>query len=293
MMFRQIRYFHRIVEMGNFTEAAEACHISQSAISQQIKALENELDVQLLDRHNRTFSLTPAGKHFYERTKPLLEEFDQAVNETVAIARGNAASLKLGYLNGYGSDEFQKAVALFGRKYPKVHLDIMRGTHEELYDAMRRDEADLILNDQRRAFSDDYENLVLSQTPLAAVLPAHSPLADKAEVSLNQLTPLTCILVSPALQQNHEAAYYRDVIGIKSDFRFAADLSEAYMLVSAGAGYTLFDGIKSDHVRESVRIVPLVKHHKPIIRRYCAFWKTDNSGYYVEEFADMLKDQFE
>lgn len=58
-MFKQLRYFQAVVRCGSFTEAAAECYISQSAISQQIQALEQELDVELLERKNRRFSLTP------------------------------------------------------------------------------------------------------------------------------------------------------------------------------------------------------------------------------------------
>ncbi len=65
LLKKQMEYLQAVIETGNFYLAAEKCHVSQSAISQQIKKLEDELDVQLLDRHNRTFSLTPAGEHFF------------------------------------------------------------------------------------------------------------------------------------------------------------------------------------------------------------------------------------
>lgn len=65
-MIRQIQYFQAVVRCNSFTEAAEECHISQSAISQQIQALERELGVKLLERRNRKFSLTPAGEYFYK-----------------------------------------------------------------------------------------------------------------------------------------------------------------------------------------------------------------------------------
>ncbi|MCH5344023.1 MAG: LysR family transcriptional regulator [Acetatifactor sp.] len=63
-MLNQMRYFQAVVRCGSFTEAAEECHISQSAISQQIKALEQELGVQLIMRMNRKFELTPEGEYF-------------------------------------------------------------------------------------------------------------------------------------------------------------------------------------------------------------------------------------
>lgn len=74
MLFRQIEYFQAIIETGNFYQAAEKCNVSQSAISQQIKKLEQELGVKLLDRHNRTFSLTPAGEHFYRKSLILISD---------------------------------------------------------------------------------------------------------------------------------------------------------------------------------------------------------------------------
>lgn len=62
MLLRQIQYFVAVVDCGSFTEAAEQCYISQSAVSQQIQALEKELGVSLLIRKKRRFSLTPAGE---------------------------------------------------------------------------------------------------------------------------------------------------------------------------------------------------------------------------------------
>ena len=76
-MIKQMKYFQSIVKNKSFTEAAEECYISQSAISQQMKALERELGVTLFNRDNRRFSLTPAGEHFYERSLVLIEDFEK------------------------------------------------------------------------------------------------------------------------------------------------------------------------------------------------------------------------
>lgn len=60
----ELKYFIAVVEAGSFTEAAERCHISQSAVSQQVQALERELGAELLHRKSRLFTLTAAGEHF-------------------------------------------------------------------------------------------------------------------------------------------------------------------------------------------------------------------------------------
>ena len=79
MLLRQIEYLQSVIENGNFYLAAEKCHVSQSAISQQIKKLENELGIELLNRHNRTFSLTPAGEHFYRKSLVITNDLKQVL----------------------------------------------------------------------------------------------------------------------------------------------------------------------------------------------------------------------
>ena len=91
-MLNQLRYFQAVVRCGSFTEAAEVCHISQSAMSQQIKALEQELGIQLLERMNRRFVLTPAGEHFYKKSLILVADYDRLVQDTARMARKNRAT---------------------------------------------------------------------------------------------------------------------------------------------------------------------------------------------------------
>ena len=88
-MLRQMQYFYAVVRTGSFTEAAEECFISQSAISQQIKALESDLGVKLLVRKNRSFHLTKAGEYLYQKSGQLLEDFEQVKNETIRIGCGS------------------------------------------------------------------------------------------------------------------------------------------------------------------------------------------------------------
>ena len=80
MLLRQIKYFVTVVDTGSFTEAAEECFISQSAISQQILSLEKEIGVQLLRRSTRRFTLTEAGKYLYSNGKKLLGETEKLKN---------------------------------------------------------------------------------------------------------------------------------------------------------------------------------------------------------------------
>ncbi len=292
-MLKQIRYFQTVVRLGSFSAAAEECFISQSAISQQVQALERELGVTLLKRENRRFSLTPAGKHFYEKSLLLVADFDRLCRETKQIARGDAFTLRIGYLKGYGGAEFQRAVAEFAAKYPDIPLAIQSGNHEDLYEMLRTDQVDLVLNDQRRAFSDEYVNLVLTVIGCHIEISSRNPIAQLSCVNVADLRQLPCILVASKEQQGNEQAHYHEVYGIEGEFLFAENLEEARLMVVSGRGYLPIEGgsLPSPFEDAIVRL-PLCRNGKPICRNYGVFWKVDNGGYYIEEFAEILKAQF-
>ena len=293
MMLRQIQHFQTIVQENSFTEAAEICHISQSGISQSIKALEDEIGVKLITRKNRSFELTPAGEHFYKKSLVITADLEQLCRETVRIDRKDAAELHLGVLSTYSGDEFNRAIAAFSEKYPAVDLSVISGNHEDLYDALRFGKADLILNDQRRAFSGEYENLILTETICYVEMATHSPLAKRNSVSVEELKNTPCILVASKEQQEEEQRFYRDVIGFKGEFLFAETLQAARVMVVSNRGVMPVEGTAGDsYFGAALKRMPLLRGESDIKRTYCAFWKKDNSGYYIEEFAEMLKSMF-
>ena len=120
MLLQQIKYFCTIVEEGSFTEAAEKCFISQSAISQQIQSLEKELGVKLIKRENRRFSLTHAGEYMYRHGTALLLEAERICKEVQRIGRDDELILKIAYPKHYSSIELNNAIALFSEKYPEA-----------------------------------------------------------------------------------------------------------------------------------------------------------------------------
>ena len=294
MLLKQIEYFQAVVDTGNFSLAGERCHISQSAISQQIKTLEEELGVKLLDRHNRTFSLTPAGELFYHRSAVLLYDAKQLKEDLTRLNSPDRPTLKIGYLNCYGGSEFQDATAAFSDVFPDVNLQILSGSHEDLYNALRREEVDLVINDQRRAFSDDYVNCELVRSHCYIEISRNHPFAKLDKLTVSELKTTSCILVSSRTQQENETAYYRDIVGFTSDFLFADSLQEARIMVAAGKGFLPVEGIRDDvYYDASIARIPLYKNEVPVLRNYCAFWKKGNRNPYIEEFADILKEQFE
>ena len=185
------------------------------------------------------------------------------------------------------------AVAEFSEKHPDVSVQIINGNHEDLYTALRSGGVDLILSDQRRAFSDEYVNFILTTSKCYIEIATWNPIASLKCVETEELKNIPCILVASPGQQDTEQTYYSEVVGIQGDFQFAENLEDARLLVVGGKGFMPIEGgVHEFGAAAALGRVLLTRRGNPIKRTYCAFWKKDNSGYYIEDFADILKSKF-
>ena len=290
MLFRQMKYFVAVVECNSFTEAARQCYISQSAVSQQIRALEEELGVELIHRENRRFSLTPAGEYFYNQSKGLLSEVEDIRRETIRIGQDAELQLRIGYLRCYSGQELHQAVAEFSRIYPEVAISIVNGTHEELYDLLRFGGVDLILNDQRRAFSDQYANYQLLRCGCYAEISARNPISSQESVELEELKHISCILISSREQQNTEEDNFKNTLGFGGRFLFAENLEEGRLMVAGGRGFLPVESVGTlPPPSAAIRRLPIMQNGQQLQKNYCLFWIKEHSNYYIEEFAQMLR----
>ena len=292
-MIKQIRYFQSVVRLGSFTAAAEEHFISQSAISQQIKALEDELGVALLERKKRSFTLTPAGEYFYRKSLVLIADFESICRETQKAAGQTGGLLRVGVLRGYTGDEFMNAVSAFSAAFPDISTEVTHGDHDELYDLLRTGGLDIVLNDQRRAFSDEYKNIVLDVAEYCVEISSKSPLAGLPSVEISDLKNFPLILYSSEAQRGTETRFFKNDIGFVSDIIFCDTGEDARMLLIQGKGFMTVEGCGKNVPQGSTTVkLPLTRRGDPVIRRYCAFEKADNPLKHTEEFLEILKAQF-
>ncbi len=264
-----------------------------SAISQQIKKLEAELGVALLERHNRTFSLTPAGSYFYGQSLKWKKPLDEIIEKTREIAKPKPEALRIGCFIGVEARQVSQAVMEFGQIYPEVDLSVTIGSHDELYDGMEKGTIDLAINDQRRAFSDMYENIVLAQSQIQIEIAASHPLAKQDQIQIEELEGADCILVAAGKSQTDEQNYYQQIVGIRSPFVFVSSLQEAKLLLLSGKAYLPVDVLEgSEWFDLSVSRLPLGRNGQKVFKNCCLFWKKENTTRTIEAFADLLKEQF-
>lgn len=293
MMLRQLQYFNAVVRTGSFTEAAEECFISQSAISQQIKALENDLGVKLLVRENRSFHLTKAGEYFYQKSGQLLEDFERIKNETIQIGYGSQNILKLGYLKSYSGKELLSAVSEYNEIFPDIQVHIQNGNHEALYHLLNSNQLDLVLNDQRRAFSDKYVNFNLFEAGYYIVIHEKHSMSNKPFFEPQILNGIPIILIASKEQQEAEQDYYQNALGLGNEYIFAESNEEARLLVAGNRG-VMIDEDFQDSLRsmDFAKKIPLMRYGTQMTKPYCLFWKVANDNEKIRRFAEILKRKF-
>lgn len=291
-MFQQMQYFIAIVKNHSFTQAAVECNISQSAISQQMKELESNLGIKLMERKGRSFEVTEAGQYFYTHSQDILEDVHQLVKNTVKIVKNDETELRVGYLRSFGTTEFLQTVSKFTQEFPKVKIKISSGTHEELYELLRTGQIDLNFSDQRRALSNEYQNEFLTSSEFMVAVNRNLPVGTD-KIDIGELSDIPCILIIDGKQQSDEESYYRDILGVKSEFVIAQNYDEAQMLIASNQGYLIINQRMQQQLNQDiVKMIPLIKGDRKLIQNYYAYWQADNSGYYIESFAELLKQSF-
>lgn len=292
-MLKQLRYFVTVVDCGSFTEAAEKCFISQSAISQQISALESSLGVALIKRGNRKFSVTPAGEYLYRNGKGLLERAEALRRETMRIGQDEELPLRIGYLPGYEGKELQETIYEFTELYPEVLLSVMKYSHEDLFLQISSDRIDLVFSYQRRAFSEEYENYHLRYIPCSVEISARNEWSDAVSADADQLKDLPCILVSKEDQQDIEQEFYQKTLGIGNSFYFVESVDDARLNVLSNRGFFPVADLGNENLNPAIRRLSLLRRDgKPIQFNYCAFWKKARTNYYIEEFVSIFHSKF-
>ena len=292
-MLNQIRYFQAIVETGSFTEAAEQCYISQSAISQQIQSLERELGIKLINRQKRSITITPAGEYFYKKSKQLVHNLEKICQETVDIANQEKPRLRIGCLRGLNSNNVTSAIESYISRNSEVSVDVIYGNHDELYDYLRFGGLDVVINDQRRAFSNEYHNEILFTTGFYIEMSSRNPLSSQQTVDIKELEDTPFIIVAPKSQRDNESKYYSTIVGFNGDYIFADDMEQARMKVTMGKGVLPVEG-DSVHLSEwsSFARIPLCRNGELISKNYCAFWKKENKNKEIDAFVDILESRY-
>src|SRR5262245_23710347 len=143
MEMHQVRYFLAVVRTGNFTRAAEECHVSQPSLTRAIKTLEGELGNDLFYRERPGVVLTELGERMHPILKQCFESALRARSIAKAMKKGERGSLKLALSHSVAPGQITAYLAELRRVSPNTDVKLMRGTADEILDMLKRGQAEL------------------------------------------------------------------------------------------------------------------------------------------------------
>jgi LysR family hca operon transcriptional activator len=241
MELRHLRYFIAIAEEGSLTVAAEKrLHTAQPSLSRQMRDLEIELGVSLMERGARGIQLTAAGRVFLDHARLALLQVQAAIDATRKAARPTKA-LVVGFLTGYELEWLPPLMAILREALPTMEVTILSQPSPDLSEGLVRGEIDVaFLRSETQSKGLIYR--LLRNEPLIAVMPADHPLAAVDAVRPQDLAGVTLIGVptsnAPALRQVTDA-YARQVgVDLTPDHE-ALNLAMAMSLIASTKGVGL------------------------------------------------------
>jgi len=188
MELRQLRYLVALAEERNFTRAAEREHIAQPALSQQVRRLEQETGLALVERTTRRVALTEAGELLLVRARRILAELDAAQADLQALSGVHTGHVLIGTIHTMGPIDLSLALGAFHQRHPGVELTVLEQSSEELAELLRVDELDLaFLSVTERVESHGIGLHQLVSEELVAIVPRDHPLGARRRVRMAEL----------------------------------------------------------------------------------------------------------
>ncbi|MDK3016047.1 LysR substrate-binding domain-containing protein [Pseudodonghicola flavimaris] len=233
MRYVQLRAFHYVAICGGFSRAAEALFLTQPAISDQVRKLEEEYDILLFNRRNKQVTLTREGEELLSITRRMFDVEQQAL-ELLTESR----ALRSGELR-IVADAAHHLVPVLGRfreKYPGVRITLRSGNTQSVLDGLHAYEADLgVLGEMPRGR--DFVTLKLNSTPIIAFAHRDHPAATAGRLSLEELTRFPLVLREKGSKTRHRLEELAAAEGLTLSPTIEAEGREAVReIVASGAG---------------------------------------------------------
>lgn len=288
MDFRRLRSFVAVADELNFRRAAEVLNTSQPALSQQIRALEEELGIRLFERTKRSVRLTRAGSVYLSGVREAIAEIDACAVRAREAQAGLRGTLAIGANGMVMIDHLPRIVRRFRTAYPDVTLSVTIMRNPDILGALRAGHLDLAFANAAEP-DDEIATVVLWSLPQCVVLPADHPRAADARVRLSDLTGENLIthprrggtganseVLALCREQGFTPASIKEVAEI-------ADLETLIGLVACGLGVTILPSPFEQAAPPGVVFRPIAGTARG--PRISACWRRHESNALVHNFV--------
>ncbi|MFC5865512.1 LysR substrate-binding domain-containing protein [Acidicapsa dinghuensis] len=268
MNLHDLKYFAAVAEFRHFGRAAEACNISQPTLSSQIRKLEDELGVSLLERSNKRVDVTPVGRQILDHVRRALSE--ASLIESVAQAARDpfVGGLRLGVIPTLAPYLLPLILEPMRTSYPKLTIELWEDQTKLLVDGLRNHKLDAALVASPIG-TPEFAETILFAEPLIAVLPSSHALTRYKTVDESALAGDLLVMADGHCLANHSLSACGAKKGLQGAMQ-AATLETLVNLVAAGYGTTLIPALASPGVaNRNVELRPLRQKSNRIIRLAC------------------------
>lgn len=279
-----MEYILALAEYKNFTLAAEACHIGQPALSQQIARAEKELGIPLFLRTTHGVSLTEAGEEFVRRAQEILQKSHALEAEMSSFAGIQKGVLHLGIITSLKCINYGEMISGFCSRYPHIFVNITQNGTHALLDALQERRIDAaLMNAPVHQLPKSIGFIKLGEDHYSAALPSDHPLAGKERISIRLLKDeriifhnSTQVAAELCLNACRNAGFEPNII-----CRSTSPTTTLYM-VQGGLGIAFLPS--EEFLSHSIEGVREVKLEEPIIKEVGVAWRNDNSSPLVDAF---------
>ncbi len=292
MEIRQLKYFIQAAEYLNFTRAAKECGIVQTAMTQQIANLENEIGIRLFDRNRRGLALTEAGEGFLREARTIVSRADRAVEAARSYAQGRTGLLRI----GYHGEMFKRDLGLLLREYrgrePQVQVIPSQLSQARMLEGLDAGEIDLgiSLYSPHYAMVPGLCNRILETDRLMLAVAKDHPLAGRGSVSMEELKEYPVVGFREKSNEERFIVLAQAGGSLKS-YGYVEDHTSAELLVESGYAAAIW---VSRLCREEIypRLSFLEIRDHPSCEQVCASWRKDNENLALAAFLSLLMEHF-
>lgn len=294
MELRHLRYYVAVAEELNFRKAAERLNVSRPALSKQIKDLEEDISVSLLERDTVSVSLTKAGEIFLEDARSMLALADHAIARAHQAQSGQRGTLRIGSVGIIATDFLPRTLTLFHKKYPGVLVEFVEMLPAEQLAALAEGRIDIGF-----AYGPEIEkirylnSLRVIHSSFGVAISHHNPLANHTQLSLRDLRQETLLFLGGSGPNSHCEAlcHIYSAAGAKPGKKRRIDGFDSMLtLLAADQGITLFP-ITMDLSKQGVSIIPLLEPKADLAFHMWAVWRKENPSAHVGCFIELLEER--
>ncbi|MDF2478019.1 MAG: transcriptional regulator [Sphingobacterium sp.] len=288
---RHLLYFKVLAEELHFRKAAEKLFIAQPGLSRQIKQLEVNYRVTLLERNKRHVSLTEAGKYLFDEVKELFRHLDQIETQLQSLANGRISTLKLGFIGSAVQTILPQLLIDLKQKQPDIELSLHELANETQLDLIQKKEIDfgfVRLSDTPIGL----DSLPIYTEHFSLVLPKNHPLLKQKKSNLYELKNESFILFS----KNYSHSYYDLVMSIFQDHQFTPKVTlrtvnalTIFNMVAQGLGVAIVPASLKNGYQADVCFLEL--DSLPQRTTLSLVWNTENRNPGIPFVLDIITSQ--